>query len=41
LQLAQLEAAQPLQALPPIELDSPSAPLEKAIKEESSFLAAA
>jgi len=36
----QLVAEQVLQVSLPIELNSPSALLEKAVKEESSFLAA-
>jgi hypothetical protein len=39
LQVAQLVAEQVLQELPVIELDSPSPPLEKALKVEKSFLA--
>jgi hypothetical protein len=39
LQVEQLVAAQVLQALLPIEVGSPSAPLEKAANEENSFLA--
>jgi hypothetical protein len=38
-QVEQLVAGQVLQASPAIELDSPLSPLEKAAKEENSFLA--
>jgi len=38
-QVAQLVAGQVLQASPVIELDSPLSPLEKAAKDENSFLA--
>jgi len=38
-QVAQLVAGQVLQASPAIELDSPLSPLEKAAKDENSFLA--
>ena len=38
-QVEQLVAGQVLQASPVIELDSPLSPLEKAAKDENSFLA--